>query len=406
MKTILATTYAVNPYKGSEDGMGWNFVCQIARYNRVIAVTRRNNRPHIEKYMKANPSKLYKNIEFLYFDLPDWVMKLKQGPRFAMPYYYAWQYFVPNFLEKQNIEFDIAHNVNFHNDWTPSRLWKLGKPFVWGPTGHHPLIPEQFLRPIYGESAFKQDRKTWKLKNFFWNKDPNLSKTVQKADHIIAMNKSVQGVLNTNKKVQIMPSVASEDFGEFSNKDFDELNVISAGRLVPLKGFDVTIEAFSNFFHRLSEDQRSKVNLKIVGSGPEEQMLKSLCKSRGVEHHVEFISWIERSELQKIYAKSNLFLFPSHEGAGMVVSEALSYSLPVVCFDNCGPGEFVTEECGIAIPYGEYNSTIEAFGESIFDLYQDKEKFKAMSNAARQRFKDWLHWDVRGEQLNDIYNNL
>jgi len=27
---ILATTYAVNPYKGSEDGMGRNFVFQIS----------------------------------------------------------------------------------------------------------------------------------------------------------------------------------------------------------------------------------------------------------------------------------------------------------------------------------------------------------------------------------------
>ena len=39
-KTILATAYAINPYKGSEDGMGWNFVLQIAKFNRVIALTR------------------------------------------------------------------------------------------------------------------------------------------------------------------------------------------------------------------------------------------------------------------------------------------------------------------------------------------------------------------------------
>ena len=55
MKTILVTAYAVNPYKGSEDGMGWNFIMQIARYQKVIAVTRINNGPHIEKYKAANP---------------------------------------------------------------------------------------------------------------------------------------------------------------------------------------------------------------------------------------------------------------------------------------------------------------------------------------------------------------
>ena len=56
MKTILATAYAVNPYKGSEDGMGWNMILQIARFQKVIAVTRENNEPKIVKYMKENPS--------------------------------------------------------------------------------------------------------------------------------------------------------------------------------------------------------------------------------------------------------------------------------------------------------------------------------------------------------------
>ena len=62
MKTILASAYAINPYKGSEDGMGWNFVLQIAKYNQVIAITRENNRPHIEKYIAENPNLLYNGI--------------------------------------------------------------------------------------------------------------------------------------------------------------------------------------------------------------------------------------------------------------------------------------------------------------------------------------------------------
>ena len=56
MKTVLMTAYAVNPYKGSEDGMGWNFILQAARFQRVIAVTRRNNGPHIERYLAENPA--------------------------------------------------------------------------------------------------------------------------------------------------------------------------------------------------------------------------------------------------------------------------------------------------------------------------------------------------------------
>jgi hypothetical protein len=90
-KTILASCYAVNPYKGSEDGMGWNFIYQIARHNKVIAVTRKNNRAAIEKYMQNNPDMVYQNISMLYFDLPYWMRFWKKGSRGAMLYYYLYQ---------------------------------------------------------------------------------------------------------------------------------------------------------------------------------------------------------------------------------------------------------------------------------------------------------------------------
>ena len=103
MKTILASAYAINPYKGSEDGMGWNLVLQIARFNKVIAVTRENNREHIEKYMAENPNPHYKNMEFLYFDLPYWMRFWKKGGRGAMLYYFMWQRGIVSFIDKQEI---------------------------------------------------------------------------------------------------------------------------------------------------------------------------------------------------------------------------------------------------------------------------------------------------------------
>jgi len=124
-KTVLVSAYAVNPYHGSEDGMGWNFILQIARFNKVIAITRKNTRPHIERYMKEHPNSCYSNIRFVYYDLPQWARFWKKGGRGALLYYYLWQLCMPRFIRKNKLEFDIAHNLNFHNDWTPSMLWRL-----------------------------------------------------------------------------------------------------------------------------------------------------------------------------------------------------------------------------------------------------------------------------------------
>ncbi len=403
-KTILATTYAVNPYKGSEDGMGWNFVCQIARFNKVIAITRENNQPHIEKYMKENPSEIYQNISFLYFDLPYWMRFWKKGGRGAMLYYWMWQKGIVGFIKKHSVKFDIVHNVNFHNDWTPSYLWKLGKPFIWGPVGHHPLIPKQYFS-LYKKSYFIKDRLTWAIKLFFWNASLALSRTAHKANFVVAMNKSVADQLPLKPgKNSVIPSVATEDFGYDLNRIKDSFTLISAGRLVPLKGFDLTILAFSKFLKNL--DDISNIFLKIVGSGPELALYKQLCKQENIEQNVTFIEWIDRKDLLEMYKDASLFLFPSHEGAGMVVAEALSFGLPVVCLDNCGPGEFITEKCGIAVEMKDHQTTINELALAITALYKDKELHAKMSKEARKRFENYFHWDRRGEQLDEIYQKL
>lgn len=405
MKTILATTYAVNPYKGSEDGMGWNFIYQIARYNKVIAITRENNRPYIEKYMQENPDYLYENITFLYYDLAYWMRFWKKGSRGAMLYYWMWQRMLPSFIKKQNIDFDIVHNVNFHNDWTPSYLWKLNKPFVWGPVGHHPLIPSAYLKG-YKKSYLIKDRLTWLVKKYFWKVSPSLKQTVKHSNHIICMNQSVPEVLKMQNNYSIAPSVATQDFGFDMDTKKEKFTLITAGRLVPLKGFDLTISSFAGFINNLNPSQREKCELVIVGSGPELPYYKQMADKYHVGPYVKFIEWIERNQLMNLFKKSSAFIFPSHEGAGMVVAEALSFGLPVICLKNCGPGEFINESCGVAVSYEDYDQTINELSGAITTLFNIPGLLKKMSIHARKHFESTFSWDVRGEQLRKIYLSL
>ncbi len=408
MRTILVSTYAVNPYKGSEDGMGWNYISQVARFNRVIAVTRKNNRPHIESFMKESPSKLYDNMEFLYFDTPYWTRFWKKGGRGAMLYYWMWQRALPSFIRKQGKEFDIVHNLNFHNDWTPSYLWKLKKPFVWGPVGHHPLIPSQFLKP-YSIKYLIKDRATWLVKLFFWNLSFALRSTVKHSDMIWCMNSSVPPALKlTTERHIIGPSIASEnvEWLPLKEREGEKFTLLSAGRLVPLKGFDLTILSFAEFVNKLPIAERKQCELIIVGKGPEEGYYQQLTKESGVSEYVRFIPWIERSELMKIFKTSTIFLFPSHEGAGMVVPEALSYGLPVICLDNIGPGEFITPESGFKAPVGTIKETIASLSSYIEKLFHDRELLEKMSFGARKHFENKFDWSRRGEILNEIYTEI
>ena len=416
MKTILVTAYAMDPYKGSEEGMGWNFVLQIARYQKVIVITRTNNGPNIRKSIAEHPGRqdLFDRIRFLYFDWPYLLRWWKKGPLLSMIYFYGWQLSLAVWLLFKRPEADIVHNLNFHNDWTPSFLWILGKPFVWGPVGHHPKIPRAYLLAVYGGKEYRKDRLLWMMKSFFWHADPFLRLAVARADTVICMNSQAPEALRLKKnRFCIIPSVASEDVaagpadcfltGNGGRRDF---TILSAGRFVPLKGFDLTIRSFAGFHRQLTKAQQPFVKLVLVGSGPQKALLEEIIAEEGIGTSLQIIEWIPRAQLKDLYDLAHVFLFPSHEGAGMVVAEAMSRGLPVVCLDNAGPGEFVHPDSRLKVGYSTYGETVRDLTDKLIQLHGKADYYQFESGLARQRFNDHFRWNNRGDQLNKIYTSL
>lgn len=406
-KTILISAYAVNPFSGSADAMGWNMLLQAARFNKVIAVTRKNNRDAISKYNAMDPEEkeLLQRIQWLYFDGPSWLVKWGKGPLLSMIYYYCWQLSLVLWLRGRRLKMDIVHNLNFHNDWTPTFLWMLGKPMVWGYVGHHPYIPKNFLLPVYGWKAYLQDRALWMLKQFFWNADPFLWLAKRKASSIICMNSEAAKKMKLKDHFVVHPAVATQ---QVIHKDVEKENfrVLSVGRFVPLKGFDLTIRSFAVFYHGLPITHQRKVQLVLIGTGPQKDFLISLVKESGIEQAVTFIEWLPKNKMPAYYKLSSLFLFPSHEGASMVVPEAMSYNLPVVCMKNCGPGELISPQSELAVPYGNYEETVKSLASKIYDLYAKPSFLNHERALAKERYWQMFRWDVRGEMLKTVYENV
>jgi len=404
MATILITAYAVNPYKGSEDGSGWNFILQAARYNKVVAITRKNNRPAIEKFLKEHPSNHYSNLSFLYFDLPYWMRFWKRKNKGALLYFYLWQFAMVGFIKKQPLNYDIVHNLNFHNDWTPTFLYKLKAPLVWGPMEHHPSIPKQFVKPVYGYGAWLKDRLASWVKNTMRRYNPIMKKGLRRTSIAIAGHSGVIKKFPVRPNATIeMSLVGAELPAENSRLKNNKFTFISVGRFVPLKGFDVSIKSFAWFANRLPEINRKELRLQLVGSGPLKGYLENLIQELGVSDLVEIIEWIPRSELMQLYQRAHVFLFPSHEGAGMVVVEALSFGLPVVCFNNNGPGELVNEHCAFRVPYEQYDESVRRFAHYLRILYSNKRLYNKMSEKAMETFKKKYFWNAKGDALASVY---
>ena len=366
MKKVLITAYSVNPFKGSEDGMGWNFSLQAAKNNKVTVITRKNNRDDIERYIKEKTID-DSNLSFKYYDLPYWMRFWKRKSKGAMVYYYMWQIGVAFKALRLKLNVDLVHNLNFHNDWTPSFLWMLGKPMVWGPVGHHPDIKLSYLNR-FGIKAKIQSKFRWFIKNIFWKADPFLRLTRMKAKRILVMSSKAEVGVAKEGRVITLPSVASELPKINYPKSKEEFHVLSVGRLVPLKGFDLAIKAYAKFYHDLPAGKKLKTSFTIVGRGILKSGLEHLIDKYELRGKVKIVDWVERKKLKEFYVNSHVFLFPSHEGAGMVVSEAMSYKMPVICLDNCGPGEFVSSNSGIKVSYEEYDQSIKEMATGLKKL--------------------------------------
>ena len=405
---ILITAYAVNPYKGSEDGTGWNMISEIAKYNNVIAITRKNNKPAIEQYLKENDLEQADQMKFEYFDLPYWMRFWKKGGRGALLYFYFWQIGIIFFILKKKIKFDLAHHLNFHNDWTPTFLWLLGKPLIWGPIGHHPAIPKDYLIRSAGKLAYLFDQLKWSVKKLFWSFDPFLKITKWKAKKIITINSSVKSVLNFESTKEVrLPAVAAKIENEnhhISNLNTKKkFNVLSIGRFVPLKGFDIAIESFGHFYNRQENAVKEQLQLTLIGKGSQKEVLKKLVEDLGLTASVQFIEWMPKSELHYYFQSSSVFLFPSHEGAGMVVPEALSFNLPVLCFNNIGPGELISSNCGIKVKYTSPRESIVAFSKCLSTFYNSEGILKELSNGAKHHYKENFTWERKGEVISKAY---
>ncbi len=407
MKKILVTAYAVNPYKGSEDGTGWNMICQIARYQKVVAITRENNEEDIKKYCEENDFAGKENLQFLYFDWPWYLRFWKRKNKGALLYFYLWQMTIVRFIKKQKIDYDIVHNLNFHSDWTPTFLWRLKKPLVWGPVGHHHQYPATYIRTFYGIKALLLDRIKWITKLFFWKIDPFLYLAKNKATYIIGINSSVKKMLRIPaEKMILLPAVGAHLPTAPAIPKKEKFEILSVGRFVPLKGFDLTIKAFSKFYHQLPEGQQEKVQLTLVGKGPFAGALKALIKKEELEEGVQVIDWIAQKELMEIYKRASVFCFPSHEGAGMVVPEALAFGLPVICIDNYGPGEFIDKTCGRKVFYGKYKETVRDLAFQLQQLFVDSALLQELSKGAVQHYQQYFTWEKKGECFHQLYQSI
>ena len=125
------------------------------------------------------------------------------------------------------------------------------------------------------------------------------------------------------------------------------MRLLFVGRLANQKGLDYLVQALA----QLREQDRSLVELELVGSGPEE-LLRSMASQLGVAENIIFSGWVPRAEIVKHYQSADLFVLPSlDEGLPNVVLEAMASGNPILATNITGNRELVQPPLnGLLVP--------------------------------------------------------
>ena len=396
---VLATAFACQPGVGSEPGIGWRWALEIAKRNRLTLITRESNVVEIER--AAEQAQV--PMKVMGFDVPKRARSLKKNGKGALPYFAHWQKGVADVAREVHAQdpVDVLHHLTYASSWTGSGLSELELPFVWGPVGQHARIPDDAILPSDYAFRAKEVVKTRARRN--GAKSKLLMATLDAADVILSLGHEFEERLPLEYQYKTVHMLAAGvDSVDLSQVRFDRnrtLEILFAGKLNDLKGIRLALEAFGKLRYR-----QPRTRLTILGDGERRPWVQSRVRELGLGDAVRLLGHVSHKKTLEHMAKADLFLLPSFEGGSMVALEAMACGLPVVCLDQGGPGEIVTHNNGVAIPYKGFEATQETLALGLELLIKDEDLRQHVARNGAQWVAHTATWDGKGEKLELIYD--
>jgi glycosyltransferase involved in cell wall biosynthesis len=177
----------------------------------------------------------------------------------------------------------------------------------------------------------------------------------------------------------------------------DSFTVLSVGRLVPYKGFELLISSM--------EYVNKNIDLVIVGNGPLYDELLDLIVLKELSKRVKIITNVDDFQLVDYYKNTDIFCLPSvsrAEAFGVVLLEAMSYCLPLITFNIQGSGVVYVNQCGVIVN----NMKSKDLSESINDIVSDKKNLVVLSRESKDRFLNNFTANRMISETYKLYNQL
>lgn len=185
----------------------------------------------------------------------------------------------------------------------------------------------------------------------------------RRACHVIVPSQYLKNIVEvwgvSREKITVILNAFDAPRLDLRGLSRSQTDILSAGRLVPWKGFDVLIRAIPFL--------PDEITVSIAGEGPDRKRLESIIQEMGLEKRVFLLGKLEHGVLLKRLAEARLFvLASSYEGLSHQLLEALAVGTPIVATHIGGNPEVITHRRdGLLVSYGDEKLLAESIREML-----------------------------------------
>ena len=416
-RRVLVSAYAVSPVRGSEPGMGWNICSRLARHHDVTVLcspqvppNAQDFRGEIEQHLREHGPVPGLSFHFVEPPAASYLFQ-RETPLLRRTLYYtgyrAWQRAAFRAARELHARrpFDLVHQLNITGFREPGYLWQLPDvPFVWGPVGGAANVPPAFLPMMSG-----RDRLFYRLRNVTNAVQKRTSsrcrRAAARAGHIWVVGDANRRLVEEvwGCPADPMLEVGGERHPDGRVRTYDgsrPLRLVWSGQHIGRKALPLLQLALASL------GGKPAVELTVLGEGPETAAWKALAQRLGIAPLVRWTGRLPRDAALREMAAADAFVSTSVlEETSLVVLEALSLGLPVVCHDACGMGVAVTDACGIKVPLQDPEASVAGFTAAVKQLAAGGKRFEQLSAGALARAEE-LSWDRKAAAMADTYEQL
>lgn len=400
MNNILISAYAISPNRGSECAVGWEFIKGLSKYFRV----------HVFFCSRTPAGDNYFNEILEYLDnnpIPNLVLCPIEMPRISRvwtffhdiglwPFYYlgynSWQRAVYRNVKVYICDhpIDLIYQLNMIGYREPGYLWKLDKPFIWGPINGFHSIPPKFIIKMPKKVGFLQFLK------FTMNEiQKNVAFRPRKIARIAQLvycvdNLAFQTISKWGGKAKLLQETGLHKISGINRisdlNNSSEVRIVWSGMISPGKALDILLNAICKL-------KNTRIKLTVIGDGSQKAFLEKKFLNKGMDIH--WTGWLSKIEAHKSLQNQDLLVHTSlKEGTPHVILEALGNCIPVICHDTCGMSAVVNANNGFKLDYIDYDSSVNQLIEVLNNILNNADLINSRKRYLEDN-RDSLTWESK-----------